>query len=106
MFTNSWEVRLPSGSPLPGAAEKLWVILSKSQTIFLSGIYFFRISNNISWLIFSKNFLISHFRIQQVLVLFLLTLRAKFRNLFSALCVPFPIWQEKESAMKVQSKNG
>src|SRR3989338_9495672 len=100
MFTNSWEVRLPSGSPLPGAAEKLYIILSKSQMMFPSGIYFFRISNNISWSIFSKNFLISHFKIQQTLVLFLLTLYPDWRNRFNALWLPLFNRQENESDIK------
>jgi len=55
---------------------------------------------------FSKNFLMSHFRTQQVLVLFLLTLRAKLLNLFRALCVPLLFLQEKESEVKTRSKNG
>src|SRR3990167_9016952 len=106
MFTNNCEVRLPSGSPLPGADEKLWITLSRSQIIFLSGIYFFIISTSISWSIFSKNFLISHFKIQQVRVLFLLTWRPSLRNRLNALWLPLVNRQENESDIKVLSKNG
>src|SRR3989338_8272530 len=102
MLTKSWLVKFPSGNP----GEKLSIISSSSQRIFSSGIYFLRIAVKISWSIFAKNFLMSHFKTQQVLVLFLLTLRPNFRKRFKALCVPLPIRQEYESAIKVRSKKG
>ena len=52
----------------------------------------------------AKNFLMSHFKTQQVVVLFLETLRKKDRNLFIALCVPFSLRQEYESWMNFMSK--
>ena len=54
----------------------------------------------------AKNFLISHFKTQQVFVLFSLTLPANCRNLETARCVPLPFLEEKESEMNVLLKNG
>ena len=59
---------------------------------------------SISWSMLAKNFLMSHFNIQQVLVLFLETLQEKSRNLFTALCVPLFLRQEYESWMNLLSK--
>src|SRR3989344_5464774 len=55
------------------------------------------------WL--AKNFLTSHFKTQQVLVLFWLTLYANARKRLRALCVPLPFRQEYESGIKHLSKN-
>jgi len=54
-----------------GPELKLRIISFSRFTIFLSGIYWFRIFIKIFWLILAKNFWISHFKTQQVLVLFL-----------------------------------
>ena len=46
---------------------------------------FFNTFTKVFWSTLAKNFLMSHFKIQQVLVLFLETLRANCSNLLSAL---------------------
>src|SRR3989344_3383941 len=102
MFTKSWEVRLPRGRP----GEKLPIISDNNCDKSQFGIYFLKIESSISWSIFAKNFLISPFNIKHDRLLFLLTFQANARNRFRALCVPLSFRQEKESAMKVRSKNG
>ena len=54
----------------------------------------------------AKNFLISHFKTQQVFVLFSETMLAYSLNFLIALCVTLLIWQENESDNKVRAKNG
>ncbi len=53
---------------MPSFVSKLSITLSKSQRMSLSGIYADSISFNILWLMLAKNFLMSHFNTQQVLV--------------------------------------
>ncbi len=53
-----------------------------------------RIENRIWWSTLAKNLRISHFKTQQVRVLFFDTLYAKLLNRLIALCVPFPRRQE------------
>src|SRR3989344_7183767 len=101
MFTKSWEVRLPRGRP----GEKLPIISDSNCDKSQFGIYFIKIESSISWSIFAKNFLMSPFKTQQVLVLFRLTFCPNALNPFSALCVPLFLRQENESVMKVLSKN-
>ncbi|MDP6756517.1 MAG: hypothetical protein QGG82_02490, partial [Patescibacteria group bacterium] len=62
IFTNNCDVKLPSGNPLHGCVSKLSIILLNSQRILLSGMYFVRIFFKISWSMFAKNFLMSHFK--------------------------------------------
>src|SRR3989344_966326 len=107
MLQNNWLVRLPSGSPVRGLPlSKLPKISRNNPIIRLSEIYRVKISIKISWSMEWKNFLMSHFNTQQVWVLLQDTWRPKSKNRFIAQWVPFPNLHEKESAIKVLSKNG
>mgnify|MGYP001571063371 CR=1 FL=1 len=55
---------------------------------------------------FSKNFLMSHFKTKQDHKLFLLIFRKAFSRAKVPLWFPFPIRQEKEFGIKVGSKIG
>src|SRR3989344_7258032 len=104
---NNCEVRFPKGRPVPCFPElKLRIMFLNKLTIFLSGILSSNILINTSWSILAKNFLISHFKTQQVLVLFLEIIRPNSLNLLIALWVPLLILQEKESVINVVSKKG
>ena len=80
MFMRSCEVRLPSDNPTPFfSAEKLSMTCPCNHKISESLMYLAKIFFNISWSMFAKNFLMSHFKIQHVLVLFAI-FRANARN--------------------------
>ena len=82
------------------------MISLKRFTTFSSGVCCSKIFTKICWLILAKNFLMSHFKTQQVLVLFFETMRANSLNLFIALRVPLFVLQENESEINILSKNG
>src|SRR3989344_3982106 len=107
MFTRSWLVRLPSGSPVLFLPEsKLATIPAIRATIRLSGMRPRMIFIITSWSIEAKNLRISHFNIHTVFAWSLDAREAYIRNWLSALCVPFLSRQEYESEINVQSKNG
>jgi hypothetical protein len=70
-LANSWEVKLPRGKPFD---LKLKIISFNKLIIFLSDMYCSKICIKTSWSMLAKNFLMSHFKIQQILVLFLETI--------------------------------
>src|SRR3989338_7669268 len=117
MFTKSWLVRLPSGSPFflspslegkneRGGVVKLPTMCLSRLRISISGIYLARIENKMSWSILAKNLRMSHFSTKQVLVCEKLAVLPNSRKRAIALCVPFPTRQEYESNINMRSKNG
>src|SRR3989344_6767114 len=114
MLTKSWDVRLPSGSPLHISAMayieflvlKLSITCPRSHSTLVSKTVFDTIDFKIRWSIEAKNFLISHFRIHIVFVLFFETFLPNSSNRRSALCVPFHFLHEYESWINFVSKYG
>src|SRR3989344_1495717 len=107
MFTRSWLVRLPSGSPLHGVVLlKLSTTRQMRWRMSTSEMRCLSISKRISWSTEAKNFLMSHFNTQSVFVLLRFALATYLLSAFMARCVPLYLRHEYEWEINVLSKNG